>query len=286
MRADAANKVVSCTYAGFCARWLLARALAPQEEVLATIDNAALIGAFYEARRDGTQPVGVEAVQISLEQAMETQLAVLDRLVADGETLGGWKVGLTSGRSRDMMGPGFRPFGYILRSRVLASGASHPRDAIMRRRIEPELCLILGKPLRGPVSVEEARDAVRGVAAAFEINELRTDPTWARPLLLADGLANWGVVLGPEAPVRDALADTTVHFYCDDELIDEVTPGDTMDDPFQSLARLSALLDAHGRGLEAGQPVITGSFSQTAVKRPALYRATFSDIGEVAFRFT
>jgi 2-keto-4-pentenoate hydratase len=106
-----------------------------------------------------------------------------------------------------------------------------------------------------------------------------------RPLLLADGLAQWGVVVGPQVPVRDGLNNTTVALYLDKDKIEEVTPGPMMDDPFLSLARLSKLLDEHGFGLEPGQPVITGSFCQKAVV-PGTYRATFSGIGEVTFCFS
>jgi 2-keto-4-pentenoate hydratase len=249
-------------------------------------DHAALIQALYDARRGGAEPVGVEHLEISQPEALRAQLDVLRRLQSDGEALGGWKVGLTSGRMRDVMGKDFRPFGYVLKSRLFPSGAACPLAPIFRCRMEPELCLVLGKPLRGRVSVAEARDAVRGVAAAFEINELRVPPTWTRPLLVADGLSQWGVVVGPEAPVRDSLVDTTVRFYQDDDLLNEVTPGETMDDPYLSLARLAAQLDEYGLGLEAGQPVITGSFCSTAVERPARYRATFSDVGEVVVSFT
>lgn len=250
------------------------------------VDNDMLVQSLYEGRRDGTEPVGVKEADITLPDALKAQLAVLDRLQAGGEVLGGWKVGLTSGRSRDLMGKDFRPFGYLLQSRIAQSGVSHDLGGIFRCRIEPELCLIVGKPLRGQITAQEARAAVRAVAPAFEINELRTHPSWPRPLMLADGLAQWGVVLGPEAPVRDQLSETTVRFYCEDELIEEVTPGESMDDPYLSLARLVGLLDEYGYGLEAGQPVITGSFSSTAVTKPAVYRASFSDIGEVSVRFT
>ena len=78
-------------------------------------------------------------------------------------------------------------------------------------------------------------------------------------LLLADGLAQWGIVVGPEAPVR-ALIHTTVDFSRDGEIVETKTPGETMDDPYLSLSRLCRLLHKHGLGLEPGQPVITAQF--------------------------
>ena len=55
--------------------------------------------------------------------------------------------------------------------------------------------------------------------------------------------------------------------------------------PHFSEIRLCRLLHAYGRGLEPGQPVITGSFCHHAITQPGSYRASFSGIGEVSVRF-
>jgi len=250
-------------------------------------DQATVVDALYVARKNGEQPSGLAQVQLGLDEALELQLRVLRRFEAGGEKLGGWKVGLTSGKARDRMGKDFRPFGYVLRSRIFPSDSSAPVAKIMNCAVEPELCLIIGAPLRGDaVDAANAKAAVRAVAPAFEINQRRVQPNNGDALLLADGLAQWGIVVGPEAPVRDGLVDTTVEFYCDEQLVETKTPGATMDDPYLSLSRLCRLLHKYGLGLEPGQPVITGSFCHHAVRRPGTYRAVFSGIGQVAVQFT
>lgn len=251
------------------------------------VDQAAVIDTLYVARRNGSQPSGLDQVQFGLEEALAVQLRVLGRFEAEGERLGGWKVGLTSGNARDRMGKDFRPFGYVLQSRIFPSGATTPVTKIMNCAVEPELCLIVGSQLRGDaVDVAEAKAAVRAVAPAFEINQRRVGPDAGQTLLLADGLAQWGIVVGPEALVRDGLVGTMVEFYCDEQLVETKTPGATMDDPYLSLSRLCRLLHKYGLGLEPGQPVITGSFCHHAVSRPGTYRAVFSGIGEVSLKFT
>jgi 2-keto-4-pentenoate hydratase len=251
------------------------------------VDQAAVVDALYVARRNGSPPSGLDQVQLGVEEALAVQLHVLDRFEGEGEKLGGWKVGLTSGNARDRMGKDFRPFGYVLQSRIFPAGVTVPVAEIMNCAIEPELCLIIGTPLRGDaVDVAEAKAAVRAVAPAFEINQRRVGPDTGQALLLADGLAQWGIVVGSEAPVRDGLVETTVEFYCDEQLVETKTPGATMDDPYLSLSRLCRLLHTYGFGLEPGQPVITGSFCHHAVRRPGTYRAVFSGIGEVSMQFT
>ncbi|WP_248962010.1 2-keto-4-pentenoate hydratase [Sphaerisporangium perillae] len=256
------------------------------------MSDEALVEALFQARRKGV--AGREladpeliAAEHGLRKGLGLQLGVLDRFLASGERLGGWKVGHTSGSRRGMMGSDFRPFGYILDGRIMRSGDALPHDRITSCFIEPELCLVLGAPLWGEdVDPVTARDAVRAVVPAFELNESRLPPGAGHPAILADGLSNWGIVVGTEAPVRSNLTDITVELWRDGELVTTRTPGDSMDDPFLSLSRLCALLHRYGRGLEPGQRVITGSFCNETVQGPGSWRAVFSGIGEVAVRFS
>jgi 2-keto-4-pentenoate hydratase len=256
------------------------------------VSDEILVEAFFQARRKGV--AGPEladpeliAAEHGLRKALDLQLAVLDRLLASGERLGGWKVGHTSGSRRGMLGGDFRPFGYILDGRIMQSGDTLRHGRITSCFIEPELCVVLGAPLQGDdVDPVTARAAVRAVVPVFELNESRLPPGAGHPAILADGLSNWGIVVGEEAPVRPNLTGTTVELWHDGELVSTRTPGDSMDDPFLSLSRLCALLHQYGRGLEPGQRVITGSFCNETVKGPGSWRAVFSGLGEVAVRFS
>jgi 2-keto-4-pentenoate hydratase len=245
-----------------------------------------LVEQLYVARRDG---LGIEqepAAVLDIDAALATQLAVLERFRADGRAVGGWKAALSSGNARDLLGKDFRPFGYVLADRVLRSGARVQLAGIHRCKIEPELCVVLGAPLRGSdVDAADARAAVRAIAPAFEINELRVARGLSRTLLLADGLANWGIVVGQETDVPRDLASTRVVLARGNQQLADVTPGAAMDDPFVSLARMCHVLDRFGLGLEAGQPVITGSFCHQDIDARGTYRASFSGVGSVEIVF-
>lgn len=248
--------------------------------------SAELVELLYAARRQGFGVEHEPEPPLDIDTALAVQLAVLDRFVADGEALGGWKAALSTGTSRDMMGKDFRPFGYVLARRIFRSGARLSLAGIHRCKIEPELCVIMGSPLRGPdVDADDARRAARAIAPAFEVNELRVARGLSRPLLLADGLAQWGIVVGAEVPVRDGLVDTRVTLSRDGTVLADVTPGTTMDDPFLSLARMCRVLDRFGLGLLPGQPVITGSFCHQDIDRTGRYRADFAGVGPVEVSF-
>jgi 2-keto-4-pentenoate hydratase len=227
-----------------------------------------------------------EGITLPLDEGLAAQLEVAARFEAAGEPIGGWKVGMTSGRSHDRMGEGFRPHGYVLASHLLGSGARLRRDDLVNPRLEPELCLILGAPLSGSPSRDEARAAVSGVAAAFELVELRLPGGGGADngLLVADGLANWGIVVGASVtPPPDLPLGLEVRLFRDGVEVARERAGESIvfDDPFLSLARLAAVLSRSGRSLEAGQPVITGSFANVELDGPGRWRAVFSGVGAV-----
>jgi 2-keto-4-pentenoate hydratase len=80
----------------------------------------------------------------------------------------------------------------------------------------------------------------------------------------------------------------TVTLFHDDEQVARGTAGEALlDDPFLSLSLLANSLAERGRSLEAGQPVITGSFfSARRVEGPGVWRADFEHIGGVSVAFT
>src|SRR5690349_2419998 len=70
---------------------------------------------LYELARGGpyleSLPEGLVAyTDASVEDGLALQTRVLDRWRGAGETVGGWKVGWTSGKQRDSGGKDFRPF--------------------------------------------------------------------------------------------------------------------------------------------------------------------------------
>lgn len=249
-------------------------------------ETAAAVRAAFEARRAGT---GLDPlVDVEADEALALQLEVAGCFAEEqGDAIGGWKVGMTSGAARDAMGEGFRPFGYVLGSRIFRSGAEVPFHLEVPGAIEPEICLVLGEPLRGPdVTPDQARAAVRAVAPSFELLESRVTASGpgTRGTKLMDGLSNWGLVLGEEVPVDRLAAATSVELHRDGSLLETAVAGDTLeiDDVFLSLARLCQRLDAVEAGLAAGQPVLTGAFVKTPAAAPSTWLARFADIGEVA----
>jgi 2-keto-4-pentenoate hydratase len=250
-------------------------------------DREEIVDELYGARLAGRR-LGPLGVALSIEAALELQMRVADRYELSGDGIAAWKIGMTSGSSRDRLGVGVRPFGFVTKSRVLESGTVLDADAIADCSIEPELCFTLTRALRGEVEPDEARDAVAAVSPAFEVNQFRagnTDPG----LLVADGLASWGIVVGREVALENLASAVTVEVRRGDEIVARATSGldVEIDDHFVSLARLSAAVAEYGRILEAGQRIITGKFAGGfPIESAATWSASYECIGHVSMTFT
>ena len=241
----------------------------------------------------GVEPTAQEMSELhayddaELRDGLRLQLAVLRRWRGADEEVGGWKIGWTSRSARDRGGPGFRPFGFVLTSRIFASGASLEGSLLTSGWLEPEICLIMGQRLAGPdVTVSEARAAVSGIAPAFEICLRRLPPGLSLAVSLGGDLNNWGMVVGSAQPPDLAIGDLTVEVRQSGSLIASgASTPDVLDDPFLSLTRVCRELDTFGLGLEPGQAVLTGSLAaQASLSQPGLTEASFGALGTVEVR--
>lgn len=246
-----------------------------------TSPSAALLRRRWLGEHVDLSPVE-RSLQGDLQRALALQLELAQAHMETGEHVAGWKVGMTSGANRDGMGVGYRPFGHILQSRVFSSGDSVPAIGSYPIQLEPEIGLVLGTPLGGTdVTTDEARRAVKSLHAAFEINEFRLPGGSGSPLVVADNLANWGLVLGAPVEVVSEPESTPVAVRKNSDQVNLVSADGLMDSPYLSLARLCRTLAGFGRSLEAGQVVLTGSFSHDVVENGDRWEARFVDLGGV-----
>ena len=227
--------------------------------------------------------------KLSFDEALRVQLDILERRLAAGERLAGWKIGLTSATVRAHFGTDRQPFGHLLESGILTSpGEVALDDVVVGCGVEPELCVTMGSDLRGPdVTADEARAAVASIAPGMEINQKRSGGVTDFGLSVADNLTQWAVVQGPPSPVTDGFDSEVlrVTMSCNGEVRADVVGRDVIDDHFVSVATLANVLAEHGRHLEAGQRLITGSFSKHDASRGEVWRADFAGLGACSVRF-
>lgn len=227
--------------------------------------------------------------KLSFDEALRLQIAVLNRLLDQGEELAGWKIGLTSPSVRERFGTDRQPFGYLLRRGLIPSGNEIDLDDIaVDAGIEAELCFVMGTDLKGTrITPEQARAAVGGVAPGMEINQRRDGGILDFTLSVADNLTQWAVVHGETLPLpADFVSDELVfRMERNGHLEASMLGRDVIDDHFLSIATLANILGEYGLDLKAGQRLITGSFSKHDPARGDRWRASFEGIGSCEVRF-
>ena len=201
---------------------------------------------------------------------------------------GGWKVGLTSGTSRDRMGKGFRPFGHIAAERIFESGVELALSDVGDIGVENELCFKFGDDVPVDIQLRNLPDYVESIAPGFELNQQRLGATASDSDRLADNLSQWGIVCG------DAIKDwqdidldkLSVSLFRDDMLISTTEARGHIDNHLDSLFALVGMLARFGLKIASGDSVITGAFGRSRVERPSVWRGDFgSGIGSVEVRW-
>lgn len=256
-----------------------------------TIDQAREVLKRAEATRQPIGPVSdLFEGGLTLEQAHAICEANIAERIAAGDPLCGYKVGFTNIPVRDKMGLPDSTYGYILESMVLLSGGTLDMGELIAPRIECEICFRLAKPLSGKgLTVAQVLDATEAVAGAFEICDARIrDWKCPYPDFFADNGFSARIVLqGSWHDVSEVdLLGESVVLTQDEAPIAEGRGEMAMGHPANAVAWLAGKLADRGKGLEAGQLVMTGTLTPILpIQAGSTYEATFSTLGSVTKTF-
>lgn len=254
-------------------------------------DVELMAAALYEARRTriAIAPLSADRPEMSMADGYRVQQRLVARLLADGEHVLGYKLGLTSVPMQQLLGVDFPDFAPVLSSHVLADGAEVAADRFIAPRVEAEIALVLGADLSGPdCTVLDAAGAVRAALPALEIVDSRiADWKIALADTIADLASSGAIVLGSTATPTAGLDLRAVGmvFRRDGDVIATGAGAAALGDPLQALAWLANTLHPLGAGLRAGQFVMTGALhAAVQIAAGQNYRADFDRLGAVGLR--
>ena len=207
----------------------------------------------------------------SLDEAYRVQDAVHRRFSAAGwGELGGHKIALTSRAVQELCGVDQPAGGAIFARTIERSPAAIRLADFLHLGLEFELAVRLGGDLPAagaPYTRASVAPAVAACMPAFELIEDRGADygDLDAASILTDKCWCGGVVLGPEVADWQGLdlAATAVELRWNGALVDRGVTGAVMGHPFEALAWLANLLASRGRGMRAGEIVITGSALRT-----------------------
>jgi 2-keto-4-pentenoate hydratase len=227
---------------------------------------------------------------LNLDDAHRICESNIEKRVQAGEKLAGFKIGFTNLAVREKMGLPDSTYGYLMDSMVLKSGVRLDMKELIAPKIECEICFKLKSPLKGKgLSMEQVIQATEGVCASFEICDARIKD-WKCPYcdFFADNGFSARIVLTGNwrSPNGFDFLNEKVVLTQDGRELAQGTGALAMGHPANAVAWLAAKLADRGKGLEAGQVVMTGTLTPILpIEKGSTYVASFSTLGDVKATF-
>jgi len=258
---------------------------------LTDAEVAKLAADLYQARqaRIAIPPLTAQYPGLTMTDGYRVQQELVATLLAAGERVVGYKLGLTSAPMQQMLGVDSPDFAPVLSSHLHPDGAAVAAASFIAPRVEAEIALVLREDLRGPdCTVLDVAAAVSGAVPALEIVDSRI-ADWKIKLAdtIADLASSGAVVLGPTITPAAGLDLRLVGMVLtrNGELIATGAGAAALGNPLQAVAWLVQTLHPLGGYLRAGQFIMTGSLHAAVDISPGqYYRAEFDRLGPVGAR--
>jgi 2-keto-4-pentenoate hydratase len=246
---------------------------------------------LYAARRDRLpiEPFTAALPDLGMLDGYAIQEHLVRLLVADGEVISGYKLGLTSAAMQQLLGVDRPDFGPVFASTVFRDGAELPVDAFIAPRVEAEIGVILGADLSGPnCTPADAVQATRGLVAAIEIVDSRIKD-WRIKLAdtVADLASNGAIALSSNVVPIDGIEPRLIGmiFTRNGEIVATGAGAAAMGDPMAAVAWIANTLAPMGITLAAGSVIMTGALHAMVPVQPGdVFRADFDRLGPITIR--
>jgi 2-oxo-hept-3-ene-1,7-dioate hydratase len=259
---------------------------------------AALAGRLHASERS-RQQIGhftAEFPAMTIADAYAVQRAWVAEKCASGRHIIGHKIGLTSRAMQRAANIEEPDYGALLDDMVLPPGRDAPFGRFIEPRIEVELAFITKSALRGPgVTLFDVLNATDFVIPALEIIDARirrTDAATGAPRqvrdTIADNAANAAIVCGGR-PVRPDAIDlrwACALLYRNGVVEESGVAAAVLNHPAEGVAWLANKLALHGECLQAGEIVLSGSFTAPVpIQQGDTFHADYGPLGSIALRF-
>jgi 2-keto-4-pentenoate hydratase len=255
------------------------------------IDVPGKARALYDARRNrvAIPPFTDDDPTLGMADGYAVQAELTKLILEAGDSVIGYKVGLTSKPMQQLVGVDSPDYGPVLGSTVYRDGDSISLSRFIQPKIEAEIVFVLGERLEGPgVTMTDAHRATAGVAAAMEIVDSRF-ADWRIKLAdtVADLASNGAVAVSGNIVPLTGLDTRLVGMTLtrNGELVDTGAGAAALGDPLAVVAWLANTLGEVGIAMEPGHLVMTGAL-HAAVPMNAgdVFRADFDRLGPVTVR--
>ncbi len=247
---------------------------------------------LYQAliERKAVDPLTDREASITIEDAYQIQLRMIQRRVDAGETVVGKKIGVTSKIVMDMLKVNQPDFGQMTSGMVFNEGEPIRTDTMIAPRAEAEVAFVLKNDLMGPgVTAADVLRATDCVMPCFEIVDSRIKD-WKIKIqdTVADNASCGVLTLGGQrkSPRQLDLALAGMVLDKNGEVISTSTGAAVQGSPVNAVAWLANTLGRLGIGLKAGEVILSGSQSPLVpVKAGDSLSCSVGGLGSTSVRF-
>lgn len=249
-----------------------------------------------EKARKAVRQISLDHPDITIPDAYAIQRAWVEMKLAEGQTIVGHKIGLTS-RAMQMSSQINEPdFGTLLDEMVYKDASEIAIERFIDPMVEVELAFILKGRLEGArVTIFDVLSATDYVTPAVEIIDARChriDPETKRPRkvmdTIADNAANVGIIQGgrPIKPLDVDLRWVSALLYRNGIIEETGVAAGVLNHPANGIAWLAGKFAPHGVALEPGQIVLAGSFTRPVrVAAGDTIHVDYGPLGNISCRF-
>ena len=244
-----------------------------------------------EKDRIGTVALTDQSVAFTTQDAYAVQLEVIKQKLAEGQTIVGKKIGLTSLAMQKLLGVDEPDYGHLLDGMVVENGSELIFERVMQPKVEAEVAFVLKKDLKGPnVSPLDVIQATDYVLPSLEIVDSRVKD-WKIKLqdTIADNASSSHYVLGgkPVAIDQVDLALAGMVLTKNGEIINTGVGAAALGNPINCVAWLANKLSEFDITLKAGEVILSGALSAAVEAKPGdVFTAKIAHLGEVSVRFS
>lgn len=229
---------------------------------------------LYQAlvSRKPVDPLTDRESGITIEDAYQIQLRMIQRRLDTGETIVGKKIGVTSKIVMEMLKVDQPDFGQMTSGMIFNEGDAIRCDTMIAPKAEAEVAFMLKRDLTGPgVTAADVLRATDCVMPCFEIVDSRIRD-WKIKIqdTVADNASCGVLTLGGvrRDPRALDLALAGMVLEKDGEVISTTTGASVQGSPVNAVAWLANTLGRLGIGLKAGEVILSGSQSPLVPVKP------------------
>ena len=224
---------------------------------------------------------------LTVDKAYEIQKDLVKALVQKGDSISGFKGGLTSEAGQKRFGVNDALMGQIFKSGELGPDAVVNSKDFVRLFVETEVGYVIGQKISEPVKdVDSLKKMIKEVFPAVELPDLRFEDmsTVKGPDIIVDAVGSAKYIVGKKIPVDKVdVSKVEVTLKMDGNVVNQGKASDCLGDQWKAALWLVNAAVTRGWVIEPGQILITGAMGNMIPGKPGKYEGDWGALGTLSW---